>query len=253
MSFTVAAYAESLDPAAAFVNFAAVPDDHLTVTGDDIFVPELDMLAAYGAIVDQTVASQARLRSPSLLIRGHEEYIQPLASGLVFGDPPEIVDVTSNPIQLVRDEALQLEILSNPGAAAVHYGYVMFSDGPLSPLTGVQIQTVRVTAAITQSAVAWVNGALTFPVSLRAGRYALVGARVLAANAAIFRFRFQGSPWRPGGPAVVNELTDDKDIFRHGRLGVWGEFDHRSPPTLDMLGVTNTAQEILLDIVYLGV
>tara|TARA_Y100000310_G_scaffold337943_1_gene426295 strand:- start:2154 stop:2915 length:762 start_codon:yes stop_codon:yes gene_type:complete len=252
MAFTVVAYAESLDPAAAFVNFAGVPDDHVTVTGDDIFVPSLNQLIAVGIVSDLTVASQARLRAPSLIERGHEEYIQPINTGLVFDDPPTVVDRSQNPLQLVEDEALQLQILSNPSSAAVHYGMVLLSDGVQQPVTGQQIQTIRATAAITQSAVVWVNGALTFPVSLRAGRYAVVGARVIAANAAIFRLRFQGGPWRPGGPCVVDEVTQDNELFRGGKLGVWGEFDHRSPPTLDVIGVTNTAQEVLLDLIYLG-
>lgn len=251
MSFTLAAFAESLDPAAALVNFAAVADPHLTVSGDDLLIPELDQLLFYGACIDQTVASYARLRSPSMLEDGFEEYIAPLASGLTFGAPPEIIDKSKNPINLKRIEALQFQALTNPAAAAVHYCIVGLGDGAPTPAGG-KIRTVRCTAAITLSAVAWVNGALTFPVSLKAGRYAVVGARFASANLVAGRLVFPGMAWRPGGPAANDEADEDFPLFRDGNLGVWGEFDSSSPPTVDLLGVTDTSEEVFLDVIYLG-
>ena len=246
--YTTVAFAESLDPAAAWVNFAACLDDHVTVNGDDILVPVLNKLIGYGVVCDLTVQSQARFRSPSLLERGFEEYVEPVGSGLTWGTIAEMIMKTENPIELKTLEALQLQILSNPGAAAVHYGVCLLGDGPITPVKG-NIMTVRTTASITLSAVAWVNGALTFPVSLAAGKYQLVGARCMSTNGVAFRFRFQGMPWRPGGPCANVQTDYAVDPFRNGRMGVWGEFTHVNPPTIDVLGVTDTAQVVYLDLI----
>ena len=252
MPFTLVCHSESLDPAAAFVNVAGTPDDHVTVSGDDIFVPELNQVIATAAVVDLTVASQVRLTSPSLIRRGYEFYIQPLASGLTFGADPEVADLTQNPLSLDIDEALQAQILTNPSSAAQHHVFTWLADASPTPVTGQEVRTVRATAGISEVGNRWTNGALTFPVSLQAGRYALVGARVASSNGVGFRFRFQGSPWRPGGPVANDEVDLDHPLFRYGGLGVWGEFDHRSPPTLDVIGVTSSAQEVFLDLIYLG-
>jgi hypothetical protein len=35
-------------------------------------------------------------------------------------------------------------------------------------------------------------------------------------------------------------------------MGVWGEFDSRTTPQIEILGVTDSAQVVYLDLVYLG-
>lgn len=246
------AYADSLDPAGAFVTFPGVPDPAVSVSGNDIFIPQMTpMLSWVGALVDQTVASQVRLTTPSLLKEGFEEYIQPLASGLTFGADPEIHDKSHSPIGLVVDEPLQAQINSNPGAGVQHHIIVGLTDGPVTPVTG-RIRTIRCTAAAALAIETWANSALTFPVSLAAGTYQLVGARCLSVNGVAFRFQFQGSAHRPGGICANDEPDLDYPLFRFGRKGVWGTFTNRTPPTIEVLGVTDTSQEVLLDLIYLG-
>ena len=251
MSFTLVSFNESIDPAAAWVNITATPDPHVTVSGDDILVPELDQIVAIAATVDQTVASQVRLTSPSMLAQGFQEYLAQLASGLVFGIEPEVNDKSKNPIQLDRLEALQCQILTNPGSAAQHYCGVWLADGALEPVRG-EIRTVRATAAVSIVVTGWTNGALTFPVSLKAGRYQVVGMSCRSANSVFARLVFPGSAWRPGVPCVNDEVDRDYPLFREGNAGVFGEFDSASPPTLDCLGVTDSAEEVFLDLIYLG-
>lgn len=249
--FTLVGYYESLDPAGAWANVAGIADPHVTVSGDDILVPELNQVLALAALIDQTVASRARFRSPSLLEDGFEHYLAELASGLTFGSPPQLADLHENPIALTPVEALQFQVYSNPAAAVGHYGLAWLGDGTPTPATG-RIRTVRATAAASLSAGSWVNSALTFPVSLKAGRYAVVGMSARGTNLVAARLLFPGQAWRPGCPALNDEAEYDHPIFRHGQLGVWGEFAHSSPPTVDCLGVTDTSQEIFLDLVYLG-
>jgi hypothetical protein len=249
--FTLVAHADSVDPAAAWLNIVGVPDQHVTVAGNDILVPKLNYIMALAAAVDQTVASQARLRSPSLLGDGFEEWLSDLASGLVFATGPQIKMLDENPIELSPLEALQAQVFSNPGAAAVHYVLTWLCDGSIQPAKG-RIRTVRCTAAATLVTEQWVNAALVFPSSLKAGRYAVVGMSAKSANLVAARVVIPGSPWRPGVVAGNNEFDVGNNKFRGGRLGIWGEFEHSSPPTVDFLGVTDAAEEVFLDLMYMG-
>jgi len=251
MAFTLVSFNESIDPAAAWANITATPDPHVTIFGDDILVPELDQIVAVAAAVDQTVASQVRLRAPSMLSMGFEEYLPQLGSGLVFGIEPEVCDKSKNPIQLSRLEALQCQVLTDPGAAAQHYVGVWLADGALEPVRG-EIRTVRATSAVAVVVTGWTNGALTFPVSLKSGRYQVVGMSARSVSAVFARLVFPGMGWRPGSPVLQDEVQRDYPLFRNGNAGVWGEFDSASPPTIDFLGVTSTAQEVFLDLIYLG-
>jgi len=68
----------------------------------------------------------------------------------------------------------------------------------------------------------------------------------------VFRLLFQGSPWRPGGVVVNDEADIGNDLQRQGGMGVWGEFDSRTTPQIEILGVTDSAQVVYLDLIYLG-
>jgi hypothetical protein len=249
--FTTVAWYKSVDPAGAFTTLNGVADQHVTVSGTDILCPTLNQIIASFACVDQTVAAQLKWRTPSLLADGFEEFIPALASGLKLANPPAIDDCHLNPVPLVPVEAIQAWVLSDPAAAAGHYAVLFLADGNIAPVKG-RIRTIRCTAAITLAAGTWVNGALTFPTSLKAGNYQIVGMRAESANLVAARLVIPGFSWRPGVPGSIAQTMMDYQLFRDGNLGVWGQFYHASPPTIDCLGVTDTAEEIFLDVVYLG-
>jgi len=183
---------------------------------------------------------------------GFEEYVSSLGSGLTFAGLPQVTDKRFSPISLTEQEAIQGEVYNNPGSAAFSYHFMTLSDGPVAQISGSPIRTVRCTAAASLSAGQWASSALTFPVSLRAGNYQCVGARCNSTNGVVFRLLFQGSPWRPGGVVVNDEADQGLDWQRQGGLGLWGEFDSRTTPQIEVLGVTDSAQEVFLDLIYLG-
>jgi hypothetical protein len=82
---------------------------------------------------------------------------------------------------------------------------------------------------------AWVNGAITFLQTLSAGRYAIVGMRAQASNAVAARLVFQEVSHRPGVLAVAADGYPDIKALRYGGFGVFGEFEHDVPPTVDIL------------------
>lgn len=250
--FTVVAWYESIDPAAALVNIAAVPDPHVFVSGDDIRVPDpLGNIIGQAALIDDASAAQARIDSPSLRQISNLD-IEPIISGAaVFGSPPEILFHPSSPNPVAVAESLNMLMNSDPAAAEAHYGIVWLSDGPQIPVQG-SIHTVRATSGNVGAAGTWVNSALVLSQTLPVGRYQIVGMRARSTTGVAMRLVFVGGLWRPGVP-MVNAIADrDLSIFRYGRAGVFGEFDTNQPPTVDILGAAGAAPVILLDIIRVG-
>ena len=146
---------------------------------------------------------------------------------------------------LFRSNYLVAETASG---AEQEYGLVWLTDGPAQPVTG-EIFTVRSTNASTLTAAAWTNGALTFSQTLPKGRYRVVGMRAQSAGLVAARLVFIGYPWRPGVVGTDSAGDAAPDIFRAGRLGSWGEFDHNTPPSVDFLSVSaDTSQIVHLDL-----
>lgn len=246
--FHTCAYYESIDPGGALVPITAVPDDTVSVTGDDIDVPEgMGNLIMQAALINDASAAQAQVQSPSLRAVANVD-CEPVVAALVFGSPPEGIFHPRSPVQLTPTEAVNFYVNSNPAAAAVHYGLITFSDGAVQPVEGA-IHTVRATAAATLAAGTWVNSALTFGQTLPVGNYRVVGFRARGTNLVAARLNFIGKFHRPGVPAL-NAIGDtDPWWTRYGRMGVFGEFHTNTPPSVDCLGVTDSAQVILLDLI----
>lgn len=229
--FTVIAFTESQD-SATLVNVAALADPHVRVSGDDIIVPE-DMNRIIAVCVIGPNVTRSQLVSPSLRRFVNQE-LGPISVGALPTTPQVLVDLRGTPIPLETDEALNAQAAEDGAGATRATVLVLLSDGQLAPPQG-EVRTVRVTNATTLVANAWTNGALTFDQTLPRGRYAIVGARFRSTNLQGWRFVFVGGIWRPGGigNALVSAL--DHAMFRYGGLGVWGEFEHNTPPTVDFL------------------
>lgn len=247
----LAAYYQSVDPGGALVSINAVNDQHVFTSGADIRVPkDLPNLIGQVALCNDASVLRAQLQSPSLRSMANLD-VEPIVAAAVFGSPPEALYHPESPIPLEGDESLNLYMQSDPAAAAAHYGLVYFSDGKDTPQFG-KIYTVRATSAITLAAGTWVNGALTFSQSLPVGDYAIVGMRARGTNLVAARLVFVGGKWCPGVPAV-NAIGDlDPYWTRYGRLGVFGQFNTNTPPTVDALGVTDTAQVYEFDLLRVG-
>lgn len=251
MAYTVGAYYQSVDPGGTFVDLSTVQDPHLTAVDKDLFIPELNNLVGGYFLVDTSITPQIRLRSPGLLSVGFEEYITQYDPGTT---PPSSGHITfydrrTNPLTLTEVEPLRVQVLSDPTAAVAHYAIVFLSDGPIAPAAG-SYRTIRASVTATLTAGQWVNTNISFPVALKAGSYQVVGAWLQATNVVAFRLVFGGGAWRPGAIAAGNCPVELAEIFRYGNFGVWGEFAHSSPPTIDILGtgsLTNAA--LYLDLI----
>ena len=250
MAFTMVAYSESQD-SATLVNVAALVDPHVRVVGDDIVVPSglpyVGGVYAIGADI-----TRAQLVSPSIRRRYPLE-VTPIEIATEPSDPVKYTPFFASPIGLDEDEALNFQAAENNAAAGRCTGVVWLCDGATSPISGSEMFSIRATNASTLVAFAWTNGALTFGDTLPAGTYAVVGMRSSSVGLIAARLVFSQYPWRPGciGSDTLGELG--VPIFRMGGLGIWGEFQHNTPPTVDFLSISaDTSQTVDLDLVLIS-
>ncbi len=253
MGFHTAAFAEDIDPGGALVPLAAVNDDSIFTSGDDIRVPvPLPFLIGAAALISATVPVQAQLQSPSLRQVANID-IEPVGLGLVFGDPSEVAMHPSNPIPLRGDESLNFLVNTTPGGGAeLHYGIVWFGDGAQQAVSG-DIFSVRASMNITAVANTWVNGPIDFGQDLPVGTYDVVGLRVRAVGLVAARLNFIGAAWRPGVAGAV-AIDDNMGMhFRYGKMGVWGSFHTNTPPSIEVIaGAGVIAPVVILDLIARG-
>src|SRR5688500_8909136 len=150
-------FAQSIDPANALTAIDAAREEMFFTSGDDFRVPTaLPFLIGALAQINDASGSRAQIQSPSLRMLANLD-VEPIVLAATLGTPPEQSVWPSTPIPLQADEALNFAMLSDPAAAALHYGHIILADGPQQPVQG-QMFTIRATATVAQTTVAWVNG-----------------------------------------------------------------------------------------------
>jgi len=246
MPFTLAGYSESQD-SANLALIAALADQHLTVAGDDLRIPEFapNLIGTY---VFGPNVTRAQLQAPSLRRIVNQE-LMPIQRLALPGTPHAGLFHFDSPIALLPDENLNA-LAAEDGAGATRATVLVFlADGPVAPVSG-DIHTVRVTGTTTLVVNAWTNGTLVFDQALPPGTYAIVGATFRSTNLQAFRFVFVGGSIRPGGigaQAVGDVIVRGQ---RFGGWGEWGQFSHTTPPTVDYLAnVADVAETGEIDLI----
>src|SRR5260370_30546371 len=108
MPFTLAAWAQSVNPAGIFVSLNAVPDQILTITNViNVLVPPLNRVIAHAAGVETTAAQQPRLAAPSRRVL----VLQPVAptqrnpaAAALPRDPPTVHDLRASPLPMLTGD-----------------------------------------------------------------------------------------------------------------------------------------------------
>lgn len=246
--FHLAAFEQSVDPAAALIAINGIREEQFQVNGVDYRVKAgLENVLGAACTINDASATRAQIQSPSLRMLANID-VEPIIAALVFGSLPLSGFRPDKPIPLVADENVNFAVQSDPAAAAIHRGLVWFGDGAQAPVNG-SFFTIRATSAVTLATGTWVNGNLVFGQVLPSGRYQVIGFRARGANLVAARLVFPEQVPRPGTLAVnaIGNLSDE--VFRAGNAGVWGEFDQTVPPTVDCLGTVDAAQTYLIDLV----
>lgn len=232
---------------AALTAITPIPDGTVAISGNDLRVPTgLTWVNFAAAMINSATATlRAQLQSPSLRSTLNFD-LGGIVNGLIFGNLPPSARMWDTPLPLAALEPLDFMIQN--GAAVMNRGFIMLADGPVKPVTG-QIFTVRCTAAASLVTATWVNSALTFGQTLPAGHYQVVGMRCWSANSCAARLFFIGGAWRPGVLTQNTETQTEWFDFRYGNIGVLGEFDNTTPPSIDIMGITDTAEVVFLDLI----
>lgn len=252
MTMQLGAFAESVDPDTVLTNLAAVQDDTVFTSGDDMRVPSaLPFLVAEAALINLAAGGAAQVQSPSLRQVANIDVI-PVGLGLTFITPEEIAVHGQSPIPMRADEAVNFLVNGTATTAAINYGLVWFSDGPIVPVNG-NIYPVRALAVSAGTPTAWENIGLTFAQDLPVGTYDVVGLQVSGAGLVAARLNFVGGAWRPGVPGGVTIADNVGHQFRHGKMGVFGSFHTNTPPTLDVISATAAITNVvILDLIFRG-
>lgn len=248
--FTVWGYTASANPS-TLTAIAAIADPHVRVVSNDVYVP-VDFKYLWGGYGVATTITRMQISSPSLR-RTFLPEVAPLDVGAALPTSPrKILLFDDSPIQLDGAEALDVNVTDGAGAAERITCLIFAGPGPSKPDTR-PFFTLRATSAVTCVANSWTNGALTFDQTLPAGRYDVVGMRARSTNLIAARLVFVGGTYRPGVIGYAATTSLDYDKFRSGNLGVFGNFAHNAPPTVDFLAnAGDTAETLELDLVYVG-
>lgn len=247
--FHLCGFSQSQD-SAVLVTTAALLDQAVQVNGNDIIVPD-DLSLLGGFYVVGPNATRANILSPSL----RRTFPNEIAGLDVSATPTDQLLITwlgDSAIQLDPGEQLNAQMAENNAAASRVTILAWLCDRPPQSLTQ-DIRTIRVSSSGTAVANAWTNVILTFNDVLPAGQWAIVGATMQSTNMQAFRFVPKGGSYRPGWVGVTAVTQRQHPLSRMGGLGVWCDFSHLTPPSMDVLcNGADAAFAGELDLVYLG-
>lgn len=231
--FTLVAYSNAKDCLGVFTPLPAVPDQHVKTQTIYITVPiHNQIIGVYGLLGAN--GNDARLVAPSLR-RTNPVYVQPAELVDVPSADPLMMFHPESPIPLDINESLEAEVDADNADVGQKTVGVWLSDGVQTPVHG-EIFTVNAEVNVALVLDTWEFTEITFPDSLPVADYQVVGARLISASGALFRFVPVGKFNRPGGVSASAVNGKDPFLQRYGRLGVWFDFNTVQPPGLEVLG-----------------
>lgn len=248
--FHVAGWRESIDPAAALENIAALADSLMTVNGDDLVVN-----AKYpyvGGVYAATAAAsllRACITGPSLDPIPFE--VQPISATVEPGSPPAHMSFFEHPLKFPENEKLNAQYNSDPAAAEDHAVLAWFTQGPIRPQAPpANARWVRFTTAAS-AGTAWSWAGFTRSITpirnLPTKRYKVFGLRAQTTTGVAARIAFPDYVGKPGcliSDAVTDNVAEYQRLMTH--LGSWGEFGSENLPSIEFLttAADNEVQEV---------
>ena len=248
MAFTLVGFSASQDTSGVLTTTAALADPHIRVSGNDVSVPsDLSNIAAVYAI--GATMTRAAIVSPSIRRRYPFE-VFPVDAAATPTDPFHFHDSPQSTIALDVDESLNFQFAESGAGAQRGSGFVWLSDGPINPITTGEMFTIRATGSTTLTAYSWTNCPLTFNDTLPAGTYQIVGMHAFSTGAIAARLVIPQYAWRPGVICSTSANVFSSQAFRYGNFGVFGEFTHMTPPTVEFCSSSaDTSETVYLDLI----
>jgi hypothetical protein len=248
--FTLVAYSQDLDTSNVLRYINPVADPHVRVEAPNVIVPSV-MNHLLGVYCFGASVTGCRIETPALRRTLLYDATQ-VRAGTVITYPPHLNDLFYSPLTLDEAEPMRAMVSKSATMSERNTVLVWLGDGPQTTVSG-EIFTIVGTWGGALTSWEWGNRALTFSQTLPAGYYQVVGMSAVHAPPVAARLVFVGGTWRPG--VIARSSIGDLDIpvFRRGALGVWGEFRHDQPPTVDVLaaGASSTGT-VFLDVIKVG-
>lgn len=212
-------------------------------------------MKAFAATVMNDTITAARINAPSLRNLGLPE-IYPTT---VSDDPaasPAVCYWGDNGPELQATEAVGLD--TSNGASTVdrvHAG--LWVRERIQPVPSGKRFTITGTSTQTLLLDAWTSGNITLTQELPFGTYSVIGMHCVCNDTYLARLIFPGyTAWRPGCPStMVYGQFDQRELFRHGKQGEWGQFVQTNIPQLELIGNAAGAETatVFLDLVAVSV
>ena len=221
MPQTCHAWLEDEDRSGALAGLAAIADDLIKTSGDNLRLradmPLIAMLYGWTEFTTYPF-NQAKITSPT--IAGNPLRITK-GVNLNYLNEGQIYDFRDNPLSQIRaGDNVSVEAYEEDEAGVAHYlGVVLVvSDGNIPKERPMPLSHIHRCTATATAAGAWTQLALTEQDALPAGEYAMLGARVEHASLVAARFVFKGMEARP----AIIPVTLAQDVV-HGFSNFWGK------------------------------
>lgn len=245
--YHLACYKGAVTANASNFDLPAVNDSVLTLSnGHYILTQPARVKIAYTQAPSITLSriNTPKLRATSL------PYIEPLRVGSLPGNLPPAAKYDNNQLNLDPIDEIAIEV-SNDLASSTEVTIAgLFLEMGNTPIPSGPSFTIRATSAFTATDGQWTSGAITFDQVLPAGRYAVIGLRVIGANLVFGRLIFPGGTYRPGTIASDDVSESDGNMVRQGNCGLLGEFDSVAQPQIEIFSNgANSAQTVFMDII----
>lgn len=236
-------------PGANASNFdlPAVNDNVLTLSNNHyILTQSARVKIAYAQAPFLTLAriNTPKLRATSL------PYIEPIRVGALPGNLPPAALYETNQLNLDPIDEIAIEVSNNLASGTEVTIAGLFLEMSGTPIPQGPSFTIRATSSFTATSLQWTSGAIVFDQVLPAGRYAVIGLRVIGPNIVFGRLIFPGGTYRPGTIASDTVSESDGNLVRQGSCGLLGEFDSVAQPQIEIFSNgANTAQTVFMDII----
>ena len=231
-----------------------VVDQGWTLNAQNRYISPKKLKVFASTVMNDTI-SAARINAPSLRNLGLPE-IYPTTVSNVPAASPAIAYWGANGPEIQATESFGID--TSNGASTVdkvHAG--LWVRDTFDPVPAGKRFTITATAAITGLLDNWAAGTLTLSQEIPYGTYSVIGMGCVCATTYLARLVFPGlTSWRPGCTVVATYgQFDQRDLWRNGLQGQWGQFVSTQPPQLEIIGnaagaVTAT---VFLDLVAVNV
>lgn len=235
----VVAYFNTTGGALTLADSPAITDGWATVQNNHFIFPN-DMTLLGGMAFADTI-TRCQLSTPHWRFLGNPE-LQPLLT--IWDDDVAIVSPFFGPRYVTIPQIDEVQALVSTSGAATNGVLVglFLAPKPLNLNVPVgDVYPVQFTASITRATGGWARGNITFGTSLPAGTFSVVGMDLIDPSSQLARLRFQSYTMLPGIPTRKDVNGTQRDIFRYGRLGNWGQFENTAQPSLEIFSVGGTA------------